>query len=161
MRNLLLLLLSFVICIQSVIAEGADSILIQKSKRQLTLLRNDKEVAQYSISLGGEPSGPKQCQGDNKTPEGEYIISGRNSNSSFHRALKISYPNESDRKNAKRLGCTPGDDIMIHGLPNGRGWLGILHRLLNWTRGCIAVRDSEIDEIWNLVPDGARVRILP
>lgn len=161
MRGLLIILLWFVFYIHSVNAESADSILIEKSKRRLTLLKNDKKVAQYSISLGGVPIGPKQCQGDNKTPEGDYLISGRNPNSSFYRSLKVSYPNELDRKNASRLGCMPGGDIMIHGLPNGRGWLGILHRLFNWTRGCIAVKDSEIDEIWHLVPDGARVRIVP
>lgn len=142
-------------------AENADFILIEKANRRLVLYSNQKELARYSVALGREPSGPMRCQGDNKTPEGNYVINSRKSDSKFYRSLKISYPNESDRRNAASLGCDPGGDIMIHGLPRWRGWLGIVHRFVDWTRGCIAVNNSEIDEIWKMAPNGTHVRIVP
>jgi murein L,D-transpeptidase YafK len=107
------------------------------------------------------PVGPKRCQGDNRTPEGTYRISGRNRHSSYHRSLRISYPDEGDRKRARALGCSPGGDIMIHGLPNGRGAIGALHRMYDWTAGCIAVTNPEIEEIWAAVPDGTEIEIRP
>jgi murein L,D-transpeptidase YafK len=136
-------------------------VLIEKAKRSLTLMSGTRQLAQYSVALGGEPVGAKNCQGDNKTPEGLYKIASRNVHSAYHRSLKISYPNEKDRKNAQGLECPPGGDIMIHGLPNGSGWVGSAHRLKDWTLGCIAVTDSEIEEIWRLVPDGTLVKIVP
>ncbi len=142
-------------------AETADQVVIEKSLRRLTLKHGPTDIAHYTIALGGVPVGRKQCQGDNKTPEGQYRISGRNLHSSFHRSLRISYPNEYDRKAASKLGCSPGGDIMIHGLPNGSGWIGTAHHLKDWTLGCIAVTNSEIEEIWRLVPDGTVVKILP
>ena len=142
-------------------AQNADLVLIEKGARQLTLKREGKVVAVFKVALGSSPRGPKECQGDAKTPEGEYQITGRNSHSAFHRSLRISYPSKSDRKRAAALGCAPGGDIMIHGLPNGRGWVGASHRLTDWTNGCVAVTDSEIEQIWKLVPDGVMVRIVP
>lgn len=146
---------------QQLQAESADLILIEKAKRVLKLIKGGKQIAQYSIALGGEPVAAKHCQGDNKTPEGEYSIIARNLKSSYYRSLQISYPNQSDRKIANQLGCAPGGDIMIHGLPNGRGWLGAAHRLHDWTLGCIALTNSEIDQIWKWVPIGTKVRIMP
>ena len=96
-----------------------------------------------------------------RTPEGHYLIDSRNAASSYHKALHISYPNADDRERAARLGVAPGGAVMIHGLPNGKDWLGPTHRLYDWTLGCIAVTDSEIDEIWNLVPVGTPVEIRP
>jgi len=160
--KLLLLIPIFLCCSPNFTkAQTADLIVIEKSARKLTLTSSGKQLAAYSVALGGTPFGPKQCRGDGKTPEGEYRIIGRNSRSAFHRSLKISYPNARDRRKAAFLRCDPGGDIMIHGLPNGRGWIGAAHRSSDWTLGCIALTDSEIDEIWKLVPNGANVRIIP
>lgn len=142
-------------------AEQADQVVVNKSKRELLLLREGKLTRSYKIALGRNPEGPKTRQGDRKTPEGRYVINGRNAASAFHRSLRISYPNETDRARARRLGVSPGGDIMIHGLPNGQGHIGAAHRLTDWTDGCIAVTDEEIEEIWKLVPDGTPVVIHP
>ena len=139
----------------------ADKILIEKSERRMTLLWKGTPVRMYSIALGGSPVGKKQCQGDQKTPEGIYSITGRNPQSSYHRSLRVSYPNAEDVANARRLRCSPGGDIMIHGLPNGRGWIGAAHVAADWTLGCIAVTNSEIEEVWKAVPNGTAVEIRP
>jgi murein L,D-transpeptidase YafK len=139
----------------------ADRILVEKDHRRLTLLWKGKPVRSYLVSLGRSPSGRKQCQGDDRTPEGLYRIDSRNAASRYHRSLHLSYPDARDLANARRLCCAPGGDIMIHGLPNGYGWLGAAHRLHDWTLGCIAVTDAEIEEIWNAVPNGTVVEIRP
>ena len=140
---------------------SADRILIEKAARRLTLFRRDEPVRVYLVALGLEPVGPKRCQGDNRTPEGVYRIDYRNRNSAFHRSLHIAYPNAEDRAQSRRLRCSPGGDIMIHGLPNGQGEIGARHRQADWTAGCIAVTNEEIEEIWNAVPDGTEVEIRP
>ena len=139
----------------------ADRILVEKGHRRLTLLWKGTAVKSYRVALGGAPAGRKQCQGDNRTPEGLYRIDARNAASHYHRALHVSYPNTDDVANARRLRCSPGGDIMIHGLPNGYAWLGASHRLHDWTLGCIAVTDAEIEEIWNAAPNGTVVEIQP
>ena len=139
----------------------ADRILIEKKERRLTLLRGSEAIRKYRIALGGNPEGPKRCQGDERTPEGKYIISGRNKNSHYHWSLRVSYPNEADRAAARKLKCNPGGDIFIHGLPNGSGWIGKAHVLHDWTLGCIAVTNQEIEEIWSLVPNGTPAEIKP
>ncbi len=157
----LLILSSYLIPPQVQARDRVDLIIIEKAARRLSLHSGKHQVRQYRIALGRTPIGAKECQGDGKTPEGEYLISGRNVHSAFHRSLRISYPNQTDRHRAKTLKCSPGGDIMIHGLPNGRGWLGASHRLSDWTEGCIALTDEEIEEIWNLVRDGTKVVIKP
>lgn len=139
----------------------ADSIVVFKSKRELQLLKGRNVLKTYKISLGSVPIGAKQRQGDHKTPEGKYTVAGRNAKSQFHRSLRISYPNAADRKNAAKLGVSPGGDIFIHGLPNGYGWIGRGHLARDWTDGCIAVTNEEIEEIWRAVPDGTSVDIRP
>ncbi|MCC6345649.1 MAG: L,D-transpeptidase family protein [Nitrospirales bacterium] len=139
----------------------ADKIMIEKKARRLTLLAKGKVLKTYKIALGGNPNGPKERQGDNKTPEGTYLIDARNRNSGYHLSLHISYPNEKDKKRAKELGVPPGGDIMIHGIKNGFSWAGELHTNVDWTKGCIAVTDQEIEEIEKLVPNGTLVEILP
>lgn len=141
--------------------DTADQVVINKSKRELLLLRKGKLLRSYKVALGRNPVGAKQFQGDGKTPEGAYTISGRNVRSAFHRSLRVSYPSDADRDHARHLGRDPGGDIMIHGLPNGQGWIGAAHRATDWTQGCIAVTNAEIEEIWNLVPDGTPVEIHP
>lgn len=140
---------------------SADRILIEKKERRLTLLSKGKVLKTYQIALGGNPNGPKERQGDNKTPEGAYFIDSRNRNSRYHRSLHISYPNEKDKKRAKELGASPGGDIMIHGIKNGLSWVGDLHTDVDWTKGCIAVTDEEIEEIDKLTPKGTIVEIRP
>jgi murein L,D-transpeptidase YafK len=137
----------------------ADRILIVKSTRTMTLFHGEKALKTYIVALGSMPAGPKQIQGDHKTPEGNYTIVSRNEHSQFHLALRISYPNVADRARARRLGASPGGDIMIHGLPNG--FVDAQYRRTDWTDGCVAVSNSEIEEIWNLVAVGTRVEIRP
>src|SRR3990172_46473 len=139
----------------------ADKILIEKKERRLTLISKGKVLKTYKIALGGNPDGPKERQGDNKTPEGTYIIDSRNKDSRYHLSLHISYPNEKDKKRAKELGVSPGGDIMIHGIKNGFSWAGDLHREVDWTKGCIAVTDEGIEESDKLAPNGTIVEIRP
>lgn len=155
------------LCIALIVAAGsepplvADRIVIVKSSRTMTLLNAGKVLKTYKVALGGSPTGGKERQGDEKTPEGEYKIDSRNSHSQFHLALHVSYPNAADRERARRLGVDPGGDIMIHGLPQAWAWLGAAHRQRDWTLGCIAVTNQEIEEIWQLVPVGTAVEIRP
>jgi murein L,D-transpeptidase YafK len=146
---------------QSTTPEIADKLVVHKKERTLELLRDGTAFRIYRVALGTEPVGPKTRQGDHKTPEGTYIIDRRNEHSHFYRALHISYPSSEDRERAQKSGFAPGGDVMIHGLPNGFGWLGRSHRLKDWTDGCIAVTDEEMDEIWKLVPDGTKIGIRP
>jgi len=139
--------------------EKADSILILKKEHLLELLSGGKVIRTYKVALGQGGLAPKERAGDGRTPEGHYIIDSRNSASHYHKALHISYPNAEDRKRAARLGVSPGGDIMIHGLPNGMGLIGSAHLLHDWTLGCVAVTDGQIDEIWKMVPVGTPVEI--
>jgi len=140
---------------------SVDRILIEKNARRLMLISQGEVLKSYNIALGGNPIGPKERQGDNKTPEGTYVIDGRNKDSRFHLSLHISYPNERDKKRAKELGVSPGGDIMIHGIKNGFSWVGDAHTAVDWTKGCIAVTDEEIEEISKLAPNGTIVEIRP
>lgn len=139
----------------------ADRIVVEKARRRLTLMWQGRPVKVYRVALGGEPVGKKRCEGDGRTPEGIYRIDSRNARSAYHRALHVSYPNAEDTAAARRQGCSPGGAIMIHGLSNGLGWIGTGHRLRDWTRGCIALTDDEIEEVWNAVPNGTAVEIRP
>ena len=139
----------------------ADQVIVVKSQHTLTLLSQGKVLRTYKVALGGAPIGAKAQQGDHKTPEGHYILDRRNAKSQFYKSIHVSYPNEEDKQRAARIGVSPGGDIMIHGLPNGFGWLGESHRALDWTDGCIAVTDLEMDEVWDLVPDGTPIEIRP
>ena len=138
-----------------------DRVLVEKALRRLTLFQNGKPIKTYKIVLGKNPVGPKVQQGDGRTPEGIYFVDEKKSKSRFHLALHISYPNAADKARAESLGVPPGGDILIHGLRNGLGWLGPLHRLLDWTQGCIAVTNAEIEEIWKAVPNETVVEIVP
>jgi L,D-transpeptidase-like protein len=139
----------------------AERVLVEKQARRLTLLRGGKVLRTYRIALGGQPVGDKVCRGDHKTPEGLFTVDRHVPNSHFHRALHVSYPDAAHRRTALRRGCDPGGDIMIHGITNGLGWLGPLHRRTDWTDGCMAVTDEEIEEIYAAVPNGTPVDIRP
>lgn len=140
---------------------SADKILVEKKDRRLTLISKGEVLKTYRIALGGNPNGPKESADDNKTPEGNYIIDARNKDSRYHLSLHISYPNAKDKKRAKELGVSPGGDIMIHGLKNGFSRVGSAHTEVDWTKGCIAVTDEEIEEIYRLAKDGTVVEIRP
>ncbi len=139
----------------------ADQVIVVKGQRTLTLLSHDKVLRTYKVALGGSPIGAKEQQGDHKTPEGRYVLDHRNAKSRFYKSIHVSYPNDRDRQRASQRGVAAGGDIMIHGLPNGFGWLGAAHRARDWTDGCVAVTNAEMDEIWELVPDGTAIDIRP
>ena len=136
-----------------------DRVVVLKTKHELLLLSGDHVVKSYRVALGRGGLEPKRRQGDGRTPEGLYRIDHRNPASKYHLALHISYPESTDKQRAQRLGINPGGDIMIHGLPPEYSWVGRKHLLSDWTEGCIAVTDSEIEEIWELVPDGTPVEV--
>ncbi len=136
-----------------------DRIVVVKSTRTMTLESNRQVLETYKVALGGEPIGAKERQGDHKTPEGEYFVDAKNAQSQFYLALHISYPNASDRVRARRLGTSPGGDVEIHGLGKKYGWIGPRHRLSDWTDGCIAVTNEEIEEIFRMVAVGTRVEL--
>jgi murein L,D-transpeptidase YafK len=143
------------------IAPHADRVVVLKQERTLELLSQGKVIKSYKVALGGNPVGPKTRQGDHKTPEGTYILDFRNAHSQFYKSIHISYPSAHDNAIAHKNGVSPGGDIFVHGLPNGFGLIGAAHRLKDWTDGCIAVTNEEIDEIWKVVPDGTQIEIRP
>jgi murein L,D-transpeptidase YafK len=138
-----------------------DRLVIEKSQRVLILEHDGAPVRSYSIALGGAPRGHKQREGDQRTPEGQYTIDARNEDSAFHRSLRISYPNEADRQRAAMEGVDPGGQIMIHGIGEADPEMRKLHPYIDWTAGCVAVTDSEIEEIWALVAIGTPIVIRP
>ena len=142
-------------------AVAVDRVIVYKQERKLELLSQGKEVRSYKIALGGEPVGPKRRQGDHRTPEGSYVLDARNPTSHFYKAFHISYPNAKDIAASKKLGVSPGGDIMLHGLANEYAWMGKAHSLHDWTDGCIAVTNGEMDEIWRLVRVGTPIEIKP
>ncbi len=141
--------------------EQIDYIKVIKSDRKLYTYSNNKLLKTYKIALGRRPVGNKIKQGDNRTPEGVYFISAKNPNSAYYLSLKISYPNAKDIQRANKLGVDPGGNIMIHGIKNGFSLVGKSHSLIDWTKGCIALTNAEIEEIYNLTPIGTRIDILP
>lgn len=137
----------------------ADAIVIDKTAHTMTLYQEGQALRTYAVSLGSGGLEAKQREGDKRTPEGTYRIDSRNPRSSYHLSLHISYPDAQDVAAAQARGENAGSDIMIHGLRNGLGWFGTLHRKFDWTAGCIAVTNQEIEEIWRVVADNAVVEI--
>jgi murein L,D-transpeptidase YafK len=141
-----------------------DQIVISKKLRQLYLIKDNKVLKAYDVAFGLNPEGHKQFEGDNKTPEGFYYVESKNPRSAFNLALRVSYPNAEDIRRAVSVGKSPGGDIMIHGFPNNakeRAEMIKKHPAIDWTQGCIAVTNKEINEIFNLVPVGAPIEICP
>jgi murein L,D-transpeptidase YafK len=139
----------------------ADYILVEKVARRLTLFVNNRKIKTYKIALGRNPIGPKLEKGDMRTPEGLYYIDARNPESKYHMSLHLSYPNEVDLEIAALASVSPGGNIMIHGAGEEYAWMGKFHVVHDWTEGCIAVTNDEIEEIWNIVPDGTIIEIRP
>lgn len=138
-----------------------DKLVVFKAKRQLLAYSNGQLIKTYNISLGRQPIGDKEFEGDKKTPEGLYYINDKNPNSGYYKNLGISYPDKEDIENAKRLGKPVGGDIKIHGLRNRTGFIGKFHRWFDWTLGCIALTDNEIDELYKAVEIGTPIEIKP
>ena len=145
----------------SVVRNSIDLVVVYKGDRLLQLKSKGRVVRSYEIALGAQPEGHKLSEGDNRTPEGVYTLDWRNAHSQFYRSIHISYPREDDQAAAHRRGMSPGGLIMIHGLPNGRQADDMNHPNNDWTNGCVAVTNDEIDEIWSLVEDGTTIIIFP
>lgn len=141
--------------------EKADMVLVIKSESKLLLKKNTKVINEYHVVFGAKPKGHKQQKGDERTPEGKYILDAKNPDSSFYKSIHISYPNEADKKRAEELGVKPGGFIMIHGQRNGIGRLSSISKYFNWTDGCIAVSNRAMDEIWQAVEVGTPIEIKP
>lgn len=139
----------------------ADKVVVIKDKRLLMLLKDGELFRTYKIALGKQPKGHKIKAGDQRTPEGSYILDSRNPRSKYFLAIHISYPNESDIRNAQRQGVSPGGGIMIHGMPERLDRVGKLNGSTDWTDGCIAVNNVEMEEIWQFVPVGTPIEIKP
>ena len=142
-----------------VMADSADSVLVDKSDEKLYLLKDGAVIAEYSVAFGANPVGHKQQAGDERTPEGRYILDYKKADSDYYKAIHISYPNEQDKQSAASRGQDPGGAIMIHGQRNWFGWLSFITQQFNWTDGCIAVTNDEMDEIWRLVPVNTPIEI--
>jgi murein L,D-transpeptidase YafK len=155
------LLTSLLLALAEKQGSGVDRVVVHKGERKLVLLSRGKELRSYRIALGGEPIGPKLRQGDHRTPEGLYTFDSRNAKSHFYKAFHISYPNSRDIEAARKLGVNPGGDVMLHGLPKEYAFVGKAHTLHDWTDGCIAVSNEEMDEIWKLVGVGTPIEIDP
>ena len=136
---------------------ASDKVLVLKSQRKLYLMQGGKILKRYKVSLGGHPVGPKIREGDRKTPEGKYVLDWHNTESQFYKSIHISYPNENDLARAEKLGVPPGGDLFIHGQPND--FTGPGKQPGDWTDGCIAVSNQEMDEIWRAVADGTPIEI--
>jgi len=137
-----------------------DKILVEKSIRKMHVYSKGKKLKTYSISLGFRPKGKKHFEGDGKTPEGKYFIISKNNNSIAHKSLGISYPNTADKSFAARNGKSAGGNIMIHGMMNGLGYWGKFHRFIDWTAGCIALTNREMDDLFRHVEVGCVVEFV-
>lgn len=138
-----------------------DSIVVVKHFRHMYVFNNKKLLKVYSISLGEQPVGAKHFKGDRKTPEGIYYITKRNANSMAHKSLAISYPNDKDRQYAKSQHRDTGGDVMIHGILNGEEANTADWMKSDWTWGCIAVTNQDVDELYEHVQIGSPINILP
>lgn len=141
--------------------QKADLVLVIKSQNKLYLKKNGKILKEFHVVFGAHPKGPKEKEGDERTPEGRYILDYKNSHSSYYKSIHISYPNKEDIKKANKMGVNPGGEIMIHGQRNYFGWLSFIVQWFNWTNGCIAVTNSDMDIIWNSVDAGTPIDIQP
>lgn len=160
---MLLCAMKYIALITSLIANFSlaevDLVKVEKSKNRMYLLDGIKIIKEYHVALGKNPKGHKQRKGDKKTPEGIYTLDYKKEDSSFYRAMHISYPNEADKVNAKKQGVSPGGLIMVHGQSNWQGWRAPVTQQLNWTNGCIALTNAEMDEFMTLVKVGTPIQI--
>ena len=160
MHRLFFLVLLF--CQNLVWADSSvDLVRVLKSEHKLQLVSEGKVLHEFKVALGSDPKGQKQQEGDGKTPEGTYTLDYKKSDSAFHRAIHISYPNSKDIASAKIRGVSPGGQIMIHGQKNGLGRLSFISQRLDWTNGCVALNNADMDILWAMVKDGTKIEIIP
>jgi murein L,D-transpeptidase YafK len=145
----------------STAAEKADRVVVKKSEARLYLEHDGKVFASFNTAFGARPEGHKQQEGDERTPEGRYVLDSKKADSAYYKAIHISYPNAHDIASAKARGVKPGGLIMVHGQRDGWGWLASLAQLFNWTDGCIAVSNKDMETIWQAVDVGTPIEILP
>lgn len=156
------LLATLLFCSAALAIDKADAVLVKKSEKSLYLLREGQVVKQYRIMLGPKPKGAKLMEGDERTPEGSYRLDRKNPNSRFYKSIRVSYPNPVDIERAQKFNVAPGNNIMIHGMKNG--WSEKTQaraQKFNWTDGCIAVKNSDMEEIWEAVDVGTPIEIQP
>jgi murein L,D-transpeptidase YafK len=161
LKNLAFCLFLFFLTGFSFADETADYILVEKSKSLLTLFQKGKPFASFHVALGGNPIGHKQQEGDHKTPEGHYVLDAKNSNSGYTKSIHISYPNSADLARAKSQGVAPGGAVMIHGQKNGFGWAAFATQRINWTKGCIALSNSDMERVWKSITVPTHIEIKP
>ena len=142
-------------------AEKADLVRVNKSEAKLYLVKAGTAFAIFPVVFGGQPAGHKQQEGDERTPEGRYVLDYKKENSAFFKAIHVSYPNAADTRHAEQLGVSPGGAIMIHGQKNGLGWLSPIAQLVNWTDGCIALTNRDMQVVWESVDAGTPIEIEP
>lgn len=152
------LLFSTAFCSTASFAQ-VDLVRVDKSKRVMALIDDGHVVTQFNISLGASPEGHKQEEGDERTPEGKYFLNYIKEDSAYYRAMHISYPNKNDQSRAGQLGEDPGGFIMVHGQKNGFGWLSWVTQNFDWTDGCIAITNSEMDDFIQKVQVGTPIEI--
>jgi len=160
-KYLLIVLLVIFQPVYGAASQKADAVLVIKSDKRLYLMNKGEPFASLPVTFGGQPEGHKRKRGDQKTPEGNYILDYKNVNSRFYRSIHISYPNWQDRTNASRVGADPGGDIMIHGQTNGWEWAAPVVQLFSWTDGCIALSNKDMDRVWEAVDPGTPIEIWP
>jgi len=139
----------------------ADFVVVDKSEAKLFLMKGGEILKEYHVAMGANPKGHKLQEGDERTPEGKYVLDYKKADSTYYKAIHISYPNEADKMRAENSGVNPGGFIMIHGQRNGLGWMSFITQWFNWTDGCIAVTNKEMDEIWKAVDIGTPIEIRP
>lgn len=160
MRLLLALLMSLT-CSLVWAQSKIDLVRVLKSERKLELVSGGKVLKEFKIALGSNPGGHKQQEGDGRTPEGIYTLDYKKSDSAYYKAIHVSYPNEVDTSSAKARGVSPGGQIMIHGQKNGLGWLSFISQRMDWTQGCVALSNDDMDMVWKLVDVGTKIEIRP
>lgn len=157
----LIIIVSCLVLSACAVQPKADYVLVKKSQNKMYLFQRSEVLKTYDIAMGFNPKGHKVQEGDGRTPEGDYRLTYKNQNSKFYRSIRIDYPNERDIELAKQRGIEPGGDIVIHGMPNEAGnYLGPI-KPQNWTLGCVAVRNHEMDQLWALIDEGTPIKILP
>lgn len=141
--------------------EKADFVLVDKSDQRLYLYRGERLLAALPVVFGGNPQGHKQQEGDQRTPEGRYVLDYKKADSGYYRAIHISYPNAADVASAQARGVAPGGLIMLYGQRNGWGWAAFLTQRFNWTNGCVALSDADMEQVWQSVDVGTPIELRP
>ena len=160
-RSVLVLVVAIVCASKAFADDSVSRVIVKKSEHVMYIMSGKTVLAKFKVALGADPKGQKHREGDEHTPEGLYILDYKNSDSRFYKSMHISYPNAEDVKAARAAGVNPGGQIMIHGQLNGFGWLAPITQHFDWTDGCIAITDAEMDRFWKLVPVGTTIEIRP